>query len=314
MAAAPTLVDLADQNPALLLLLVAPPCYGLRRREPRSDVLRRLAGCRQVELLRWLGPPSRRSLARLFAKVELRGLRRWTLRRLVALARNEEACQRLAHLARIHDTVLWLLETSDRRKAVAPTLLQEVARERGLRRRRRFAREFADTLRLLEVLGRRPPSRGLRSIDAVACAHRRWSHEALQSGQELEGQDPPFPQAPIEGETWIEPIRSPAELLREAEEQGNCLAVFVQTARRGLQVSYRVLSPERATLAIELADAGWEITELRTAGNGQASFATWQAVRRWLQKQATALDSVSNSWEGVPWPEGIHLLAEAIET
>jgi len=230
---APQLADLSRVNPALLLTLLAPRTYGLRRRPPRPDTFRRLAKGRQREILRWLELPPEESLARTFAKVSPRGLRRWTLRRLVALARDAEARKRLSHLRRISDTALWLLDSPERRAAASQTLLDEVARERRRDRRLTFAMQFAETLRILAILDRRPPEKGYRSMRQVERTHEEISWEARVRGKLFDGQNDPFPRPPYPEEEWIAPIRTPAELIREAEEQHNCVAAYIDDAREG---------------------------------------------------------------------------------
>ncbi len=303
---APDLVDLSRANPALLLTLLTPRTYGLRRRPPRPDTLRRLARRRQREILRWLELPSEESLARTFAKVSLRGLRRWTLRRLVALAGDAEVRKRLSHLRRLSDTVLWLLDSPERRAAAPQVLLDEVARERGRSRRLTFAMQFRETLRILAILDRRPPEKGYRSMQQVERTHEKISWEARVRGKLFDGQNDPFPGPPYPEEDWITPIRTPAELIREAEEQHNCVAAYIDDARERGSYFYRVLSPERATLELFLDDLGnWRLYDIRTIDNGASSAATWRAAHDWLRGWPVEVVEGPESWDQVPWSEGV---------
>lgn len=306
-AHAPGLVDLSWANPALLLTLLTPPTYGLSRRRPRPATLRRLAPRRQREILGWLGLPREESLARTFAKVPVRGLRRWTLRRLVALARDAEARRRLSHLRRLSDTALWILDSPERRAAASQVLLDEVARERLRNRRLTFAMQLRETLRILAILDRRPPGRGYRSMAQIERAHEQLTWEALVRGKLFDGQNDPFPRPPYSGEDWIEPIRTPGELIREAEEQHNCVAAYIDDAREGRSSFYRVLAPERATLELRRRATGeWDICDLRTIDNGVAPAATWWAVKRWLKAEwPVEVEEGPESWDRVPWSVGL---------
>lgn len=305
-AHAPGLVDLSWSNPALLLTLLNPPTYGLGRRPPRPAALRRLAPRRQREILGWLGLPAEESLARTFAKVPLRGLRRWTLRRLVALARDAEARKRLSHLRRLSDTALWLLDASERRAATSQALLDEVSRERQWSRRLTFAMQFRETLRMLAILDRSRPERGYRSMAQVERAHEELTWAALVRGKLFDGQNDPFPRPPWSGEDWIEPIRTLAELIREAEEQHNCVAAYIESAREGDSSFYRVLAPERVTLELRRKGPGeWEVSDLRTIDNGVASAATWRAVNRWFKGDLPfEVEEGPDSWDHIAWSVG----------
>jgi len=302
-AQAPSLVDLSWANPALLLTLLTPPTYGLSRRPPRPATLRRLAPRRQRDILGWLGMPKEESLARTFAKVPVRGLRRWTLRRLVAVARDAEARRRLSHLRRLSDTALWLLDSPERRAAASQVLLDEVARERQRSRRLTFAMQFGETLRMLAILDRRPPGRGYRSMAQVERAHGRMTWEALVRGKLFDGQNDPFPRPPYPGEDWIEPIRTPGELIREAEEQHNCVAAYIEDAREGDSSFYRVLAPQRATLELRRGrDGKWNVADIRTIDNGVASADTRRAVRHWLDAEwPVEVEEGPDSWDRIPW-------------
>ncbi len=302
---APEFIDLSRTNPALLLALLTPRTYGLGRNPPRPDALRRLALRRQREILGWLGLPAEESLARTFAKVSPRGLRRWTLRSLVAVARDAEARQRLSHLRRIQDTALWLLATPERRAVSSPRLLEEVALERSRERRLTFAMWLRETLRILAVLDQRPPARGYRSMEQVERAHERVRWEALVRGKLFDGQNDPFPRPPYPEEEWIEAIRTPGELIREAEEQHNCVAAYIEDAREGRSSFYRVLAPERATLELRHESwQGWVLHDIRTIDNGLASAATWRQVHQWLTREwPVEVVEGPESWDQVPWSE-----------
>lgn len=305
IAHAPALVDLTYSNPALFLTLLSPSTYGVARRLPRPATLRRLAPLRQREILRWLGLPKEESLARTFAKVPVRGLRRWTLRRLVALAGDAEARKRLSHLRRLADTALWLLDSPERRAATSQVLLAEVARERRRDRRLTFAMQFRETLRILAILDRRPPERGYQSMRQVERVHGDLSWEATVRGKLFDGQNDPFPGPPYPEEDWIAPIRTPAELIREAEEQHNCVAAYIEDAREGRSYFYRVLSPERATLELSRDALGtWSLYDIRTIDNGVSSATTWQAAQNWLRREwPVEVEEEPGSWDLVPWSE-----------
>ena len=62
----------------------------------------------------------------------------------------------------------------------------------------------------------------------------------------------------------------------------HCAGGYVRRAARGECFFYRVLAPERATLAIERSPRGWRILDLKAACNRKPSAATLRTVQGWL--------------------------------
>jgi hypothetical protein len=87
----------------------------------------------------------------------------------------------------------------------------------------------------------------------------------------------PFPESPD-----IRSIITAAELRREGLRMHHCAGTYVSRAERGQCYFYRVLAPERATLAIERGPHGWRILDLRLACNRRPGAGTLRAVQRWL--------------------------------
>lgn len=100
-------------------------------------------------------------------------------------------------------------------------------------------------------------------------------------------QNPPIPGIPGK----IEPITSPAGLVDEGEEQGNCVASYAARVRDGRTFIYRVLVPQRATLSIVRDGIGpdWEIGELETKFNTEASEETEVFVQAWLDRHRSVV-------------------------
>ncbi|MBZ0090286.1 MAG: PcfJ domain-containing protein, partial [Thermoanaerobaculia bacterium] len=136
--------------------------------------------------------------------------------------------------------------------------------------------------------------------------HSEISWEATVRGKLFDGQNDPFPGPPYPEEDWIAPIRTPAELIREAEEQHNCVAAYIEDAREGRSYFYRVLSPERATLELYRdARGNWCLHDIRTIDNGKSATATWQAAHRWLKREwPVEVEEEPGSWDLVPWSAG----------
>ena len=117
--------------------------------------------------------------------------------------------------------------------------------------------------------------RGLiREHDRLAVMERRRIRQE---------EDRAFPAPPFPGSPTIVPIRSVPELVREGEEQENCVAGYAHAVLQGRCFLYRVLAPERATLSLVNDGQQWRLGELALKQNGMSCGTTGQAVENWLQ-------------------------------
>jgi hypothetical protein len=72
-------------------------------------------------------------------------------------------------------------------------------------------------------------------------------------------------------------------LRAEGKEQNNCVGSYTRKVKSGATYIYKVLNPERATLAIVVgADGFWRRAELECAGNQPVSGMTEAKVDEWL--------------------------------
>jgi hypothetical protein len=130
---------------------------------------------------------------------------------------------------------------------------------------------------------------------ALAAAARTQAHRAaLAASAErrriMEIEARPYPQPPVPGNSTIEPITSVVELKREGKAQGNCVGGYGLSVKEGQVYIYRVLKPERATLAItSCANGSWRRHELRIQANGEPTKATCKHVDRWLNRHSLSV-------------------------
>jgi len=61
-----------------------------------------------------------------------------------------------------------------------------------------------------------------------------------------------FPPPPIKGNNWIVPLRGSRDLALEAQEMKHCARAYENAIIKGTYFIYKVLTPERATLGVEL--------------------------------------------------------------
>lgn len=92
-----------------------------------------------------------------------------------------------------------------------------------------------------------------------------------------------FPPPPFSGNDTIIPITTPEALQQEGRWMHHCVASYAsEVARKKNIYIYRVLAPERATLAIAKTPRGWEISQLRCLRNSDPSPETVSAAYEWL--------------------------------
>ena len=67
---------------------------------------------------------------------------------------------------------------------------------------------------------------------------------------------------------------------------------------------YRVLSPQRCTLALAKSGNRWVLSELKTCCNGEPSRETWNVVREWLVRGTGDSNDSQAEGEEPEWNPG----------
>jgi len=93
-----------------------------------------------------------------------------------------------------------------------------------------------------------------------------------------------YPPPPLEGTDTIIPITNGLALIKEGEDQRNCVATYHNDIERGEYYVYKVLSPERATLGFTLAyGQTLRVEQLYLKLNKKTSKETMKAVLDWVR-------------------------------
>jgi len=284
----PGALELSEANPALAFILA-------QKLGSDRELISSL-GCsalRQRDLMEVLGLPALTAAVNLFRKIDPTSISgdNWTA--MVEVLRKElgETKSRLNHLPSINCGVVEILADPVASRAASQALLDEVARDRSENYRGRVVHMITSTLRMQEELRTGERCRQFASLDRLRSVHDQISDQyrrrvrQLIEANEIAGHhffSPPIPGIPGR----IEPITSAAGLVDEGEEQGNCVASYASRVSAGHTFIYRVLYPERATLSIVLKTpfGGWEIGELETRFNTDASPETEDYVQAWLDR------------------------------
>lgn len=295
----PHALDLARTNPALAVGLATRNLLIPENKRVQwvMRTARRLARRRRREIAGAIGLPATEATVRLLARVPADQASMEMIAELQPLLADPAGARMMSHLARLNLDVVtcarFVLEG-----VAAHSLLEELAAEpwrrwhfggnwghrhyRGDGRPRTLLR---DVRRMAEEQGRPLPV--LRSWGQLCRLHDELAANAIVVARRAVRQErqTPFPEPPVAGTEHIVPLRSAAELAEEAAAQHNCLASphFVRECLEQHYYVYRVLQPERASLAIAKGPDGvWRVDDLTARFNRQVRPATRSAVARWL--------------------------------
>ncbi len=280
---------LSSGGPAAVQLLHATPALAfavacgaeLNVREAPIQFLQKLplmAYHGQIDLLARLGFPATEGARRILRKVapgavtvaRLKSLREWF--------RDEEIVRRLAHTPAVSDAVLALLE-SGTFAAVDDATLHRMA-EAPDGDAADVARRLSEAVALWGLVRPTRPLPRFNGVERIQAVHAELREDVTRV-RRAAGQ---FPAAPVPGTDHIVHIDSSAMLVEESRIQRNCVDTYAPAIKRGRLAVYRVLEPQRATLAIRRRRAQWEIAELKGTANSVALAETVFAVRLWLNR------------------------------
>jgi hypothetical protein len=242
-------------------------------------------------------------VARIFKKIAPEAMTPTDARMLRHALRSEpEVLNLLAHQRMINPGALALVTNLKLLGGVSPTLLAQVGCDVREAVYPRTAEVLLDILQMLWGLGRASRLPRFASIDSVSEYHDALVRDYTRIREELEirrrtraagrraepkpqpGKRPAgFPPPPLPGTDDIVPLTSMADLREEGSAQHNCVGSYGRRVRAGSTFIYKVLRPERATLAISRGSGGsWKIAELKAAENRAVAPATKGALSRWL--------------------------------
>ena len=97
---------------------------------------------------------------------------------------------------------------------------------------------------------------------------------------------PPFPPPPLPTFSpylELEPLQSDWDLREEGRTQRNCVGAYGPRVQTGRMYLYRILSPERATVAVSMGKRGsWRLEEIKAYQNSEVAPDTLSAVLEWI--------------------------------
>lgn len=274
--------DLIESNPFLLWLLA----HRKRYMEKPGDWRRacRIATKKQREIIGALDyGPAAQSVVRALRKVPTAEFNYWFSYRLRDALRDETARTILGYLPHITDATVRIVNRPELRAVVNTDFLEELGRlSHGSARKRYYA--LCDTVWYAEACGRPVRKRQVRSLETGERLFRDVRHMYDEMEAKKRYANIIFPEPPLPGTAHITPIETAPDLYAEGRAQEHCCAEYArQVACDGNTYLYRVLEPERCTLAIIFHNRMWTIRECRTAKNGRVGSETRKAIARWLR-------------------------------
>jgi len=273
-------LDLATTNPALAFAM-----GGWFAEHPKMLLGKVLGQMKQRELLKLLKLPDSAAMVKLFRKIPPESIDPRLWKGLLSALRQPDGVTSkwLAHIPSINLGVIDLIVQPHTRRALTPTLLEEVASDPKEKYRAGIAALLRDTLAMKSEI---EDDRSIPAVSSVAML--REIHESVsvefQKLESLRNNLGHLPRPPMPGiKDRIVPLRTITELLAEGRIQKNCVASYAGRVIAGECFIYRVLHPNRATLSVSLqSDGNWEISELKASCNRSVDAGTRAFVNEWL--------------------------------
>lgn len=283
-ARCPGALELIESNPGLALALANAGVFC--RAGHRSDVKRRLLGCRRREIARWLGFPGREATVGILERVPPGQSGIVPLFLLRGLLHAPRTLVRLSHLPRIPALIPLLLSSRIFAPAIGDSFLHEIAgvtEASACDRLGGLMRDCVCMMRRGEQIRDVEMPRRIASVNQL----RKW-HDALvdllNRRANAEMLSLVFRPPPIPGIPGIEPLTNVIDLMAEGRLQRNCVMSYAPQVAGGSLYIYRVTIPERATVSIEREGRrGWRIGEISGHGNRPVLGETRRFVEGWLR-------------------------------
>lgn len=293
--------ELIKSNPLVAYTIANDKEYSMRvfRRE---WMLQDITGSKQSHLLEKLHLPNSKKHVNIVRKVHPSSIAfSDSVSRLRRIFRHDDAVKKLSHLKNINSSILLLMmQQKTIRDCASPGLLDQISASNPDNHYPLAANKLIQCVNWHYDLR---PERTFHPPENMDQLSRGYSElndevEAINNRLQKMGREDSFadlksvlfPAPPYPGTDSIIPVTNLQMLREEGEVQHNCVAMYDQEVMCGHQYIYRVLAPERATLAIvEAPSGGWLIEEIKGSCNEDVSKETKQAVREWLYRSEIAV-------------------------
>lgn len=278
-------VDLTLSNFALAWALANSFVFRVKpvQRPLRSARALLKPGKKQRDILSWLGFPGNEPTRRLLAKIIPPAISVNSLLYLKQSLGDPIRMKALSHLPpRVNAGALRIATDPLLLTFCSPTLLEDVCFRHQEDRHPQTAPLVRDVVAMLHRLY---PGRGRRVF--------RRRAELLEFHDDLVGQinhssraviDIPFPPPPIPGtaDGAITPLETSEDVIEEGRCMHHCVASFQSAVIYRRIYLYRMMLPERGTLALRRGKKRWTVMEFKGPLNAPPSAEAWRCVHKWL--------------------------------
>ena len=282
VARCPGAIDLVRSTPALALALASPWVF---RKNPPSQPLRAarsLLGKRQPDIAAWLGFPDAWSTVKILRKLPPEDCTVMHLLHLRDLFGTH--LKTLQHLPGLNGAIIRIMSGETDRYRACPGLLREITSQPRLLDR--TVRLLRYTLWLRDRL-EDPAIITLRSYKHLTRTHDQFVDRLGRMDLRIIDPPPypPPPLMPFGPHLELVPLQTEIELLEEGRAQHNCVGDYGPRIRNGKMYLYRLLKPERATVAVSMGDSGkWQLHEIQSYQNSEVLPGTLSAVLEWIDR------------------------------
>lgn len=294
LARCPGAGDLVASNPALAFCLASNWAFHWPVPSHPLRAARALVYKKQRRILEWLGFPGTEAVRQLLRRIPRESMTVEFLTSLRAAIQLPELARRLGFMGRVTMDVFYLIATPEIAPYVAFSLLDEVSHDRVPDAGRMFAYKIRDMLHMSEELQRKLPV--MRSVAQVNQLHDDLVFDFNLRREDAGGD--PLPPPPLPGKAGeIEPLETCHDLALEGRLQQHCVGSYSHAVRHGQAYVYRMLKPERATLAIAFGRGGWRLRDIRGFRNADVRPESLKAAMDWLssQRPSDMLDVIRES-------------------
>ena len=274
--------ELLVQNPALGFSLAHHEHFRLTWSDP-LELAAKVSKMKQREIAKWLGFPGSQLWANILAKIPGEIVSLESILALRTRAGIIEVEKLLCHLRVLNAGAMALILSQETRRLTTAALLEEVATASEERTTPQVVHLIHEIVGLHMRMGTERDLTGFRSIDEVRRKQQDTVDELARYRKRLESEE--LPEPPLPGTEHIIPLVNNGQLDEEGEAQHHCVGCYGPLVAAGKCYIYRVMSPQRATLAIEKGPDGcWGIQQLYLSCNRPADQDPWKAVRDWLDR------------------------------
>ena len=273
-------IDLFKSNQNLMAIIM----YSAKTKNWNEEYVTNLLNRKRIDILNACGFPRKKSIIKTLNNLRVSTLtyQKYCTMKTVLLLPNIHL---INHLNYIDINLLELIEKNT--ELLSSPIIRGYHKEWPIAQ---FKRLYIDTNRMLGPEGYQRLL-NCRTIDEIEKLHEKC---IIKINKEKKKKLIVFPSPPIQGNKDIIPLTNSYELINEGIIQHHCVVSYQNDIICGNSYIYKVLEPERATLEVTiLANAKFQIAQLRLSCNQSPSKETIQKVDKWIREASTLLKEIN---------------------